>query len=595
MISKTFNSSLLYRILFVVSLAILLFISALTYKHIQNVSASSNLVVHTYKVNLKLEQLISYLKDAETGVQSYVVTHDANFLKPYSVTHEKVNDTFITLKTLTADNRQQQQNLSELFVLIKKSFEIFDANIKNFEELGRDNKKQFEQKFVIGQATMQAIRDQINKMIAMENSYLVTRNKEYAYQIYITPILTIGIIFLALLFIILSYIKINKDILTLQQSNDNLNLSKSSSDQSEILGNYSSWRWNLDDDVLYYSDNLYQLLGCEPQEFEATNFNFIQYVHPEDVKLVEDVIENIIKNENLPYSIFRIIRKDGEVRFFKSIGKMVIDSFKKRIIIGTTSDVTAERLANIAIEDQNLELIRSNNELASFNYVASHDLQEPLRKIQTFISRFSDQDKSKISENGQNYLFKIEESVNRMRTLIDDLLLFSRTNKSEKIFKPSNLNELLENALQQLSQTIYEKKAVIEKQTLPFLDVIPFQIEQLFANLISNSLKYSSPNRPSIIKITSEKIQASTNLLLKNSGFAFFYKISFSDNGLGFDAQFNEKIFVLFNRLHSKNDYPGTGIGLTICRKIAENHKGFIVADGIPNEGATFTFYIPLI
>jgi light-regulated signal transduction histidine kinase (bacteriophytochrome) len=214
--------------------------------------------------------------------------------------------------------------------------------------------------------------------------------------------------------------------------------------------------------------------------------------------------------------------------------------------------------------------------------VASHDLQEPLRKIQTFISRVSSADKEVMSESGKNYITKIESSAKRMRVLIDDLLLFSRTNTTKKEFIKMNLNELLDNAESELGEVIEEKKAVIQRiGKLPKLSVIPYQIEQLFINLIGNSLKYSQPDVDPEISISSEKVNSADYSEILEQSVKKYHKITFTDNGMGFDPQFKETIFILFQRLHSKTDYPGTGIGLAICKKIVENHKGYITADSI--------------
>ena len=216
-----------------------------------------------------------------------------------------------------------------------------------------------------------------------------------------------------------------------------------------------------------------------------------------------------------------------------------------------------------------------------------------LRKIQTFVSRISEADKAVMSESAKDYISKIEVSAKRMRVLIDDLLLFSRTNTTKKEFIKSNLNELLENAESELAEIIEEKNAVITVSKLPKLAVIPYQIEQLFINLIGNSLKYSQPDIVPEIKIESEKVNSSDYPDLLEPNIKKFYKITFTDNGMGFDPQFKETIFVLFQRLHSKTDYPGTGIGLAICKKIVENHKGHIIADSTPNKGSVFTVFLP--
>ena len=180
-----------------------------------------------------------------------------------------------------------------------------------------------------------------------------------------------------------------------------------------------------------------------------------------------------------------------------------------------------------------------------------------------------------------------------MRILIEDLLQFSRTNKTEKIFEDADLNLLLDNAKQELTQIIEEKQAIIESSELPTLKVIPFQIQQLFINLIGNSLKYSKENSTPIIKITCSKIVANDDEFLPNNNMKY-HKIIVEDNGIGFDQEYVKKIFILFSRLHNKNEYAGTGIGLAICKKIVENHHGFIFAKGVLNQGATFFIYLPI-
>jgi signal transduction histidine kinase len=180
-----------------------------------------------------------------------------------------------------------------------------------------------------------------------------------------------------------------------------------------------------------------------------------------------------------------------------------------------------------------------------------------------------------------------------MRSLIDDLLQFSRTSKTEKPFELTSLSLLLENARQELIQDIEEKKAEIQSSELPVLRVIPFQIQQLFINLIGNSLKYSKPGIAPVINIKYEEINVDEYTFLRDKIQKRYNKISVTDNGLGFEQKYAEDVFILFYRLHPKSEFTGSGIGLSICKKIVENHDGYILAESKPGIGSTFTFFLP--
>lgn len=256
--------------------------------------------------------------------------------------------------------------------------------------------------------------------------------------------------------------------------------------------------------------------------------------------------------------------------------------------------VTKEYLDKQIIEEKNITLEANNKELQAFNYAASHDLQEPLRKIETFISRLKDKDYDNLSENGKNYLERILVSAGRMRNLIDDLLQFSKSTRGDQPLEMVDFNEIMTNTLEELNEKIKQKEAQITTNTLPTMKAVPFQIQQLFINLIENSLKYSKDHISPQIKIHSEKIKAEDEPLIKRKRSKYYQKIVFKDNGIGFDEEYAGKIFILFNRLHSREEYDGTGIGLAICKKIIENHNGCICAKGKVNEGAQFTLFFPI-
>jgi signal transduction histidine kinase/CHASE3 domain sensor protein len=590
-----FRSGFLLKIIFATSLFLLIFISTISYKHTNSLTESTKLLVHSYKMQIELDQLLSYVKDAETGHGSYIISRDSIFLRSFNEARDKVSKSFIALIKLTGNKHEQQENVDSLYQLISLRFGLL---VNSLEQAGNNNLNngnlQTDRNILKGKYVMDMIRSQTERMLNQESNYLKEQQKKYELETFFTPYFTLLLLLFSLAVFSISYFKINKDFENLKDSNENLLITSASIKHAEEIGGFSSWQWNLDSNEFIYSDNQFRLLGCEPQSFEPSVEKFLEFVHPADRHILVEAGIQVRNDKNFSPTFYRIIRKDGEIRYFKSLGKLLHDVQGKKIFIGINCDITEQHISNIALEERNRDLEQSNKELASFNHIASHDLQEPLRKVQTFISRISDKDLSSISEEGREYFSRIQAAVDRMRILIEDLLLFSRANKNEKVFEKADLNEIFEAARQELSQDIEDKKARIQTAKLPVLSVIPFQIQQLFTNLISNSLKYSRDHVPPVIKITCDKIIAKDYSRIKTTDLGKkFYKFSVTDNGMGFEQQYAENIFILFHRLHHVSDFPGTGIGLSICKKIVENHGGYIEAEGHPDKGSTFTFYLP--
>jgi PAS domain S-box-containing protein len=255
-------------------------------------------------------------------------------------------------------------------------------------------------------------------------------------------------------------------------------------------------------------------------------------------------------------------------------------------------------LANIELAFQNREkekradeLMLANQELKAFNFLSSHDLQEPLRKIQMLSALVLDRET--LSRKGMDHFRRMKLAAGTMRQLIDDLITYSRMNTSEYSFIKTNLNTVIKEVLTELEDDIKEKNAIFEIAELDQVNIVPFQFRQLMLNLISNSLKFSHARRTPKITISSriEKGEALENKKLAPD--EFYCHIMVQDNGIGFESHFSERIFEVFKRLHGKEVYPGTGIGLAIVKKIVENHKGFITSSGNPNKGARFDIFFP--
>ncbi len=250
------------------------------------------------------------------------------------------------------------------------------------------------------------------------------------------------------------------------------------------------------------------------------------------------------------------------------------------------------------VQERTLELERSNRELQDFAFVASHDLQEPLRKIQAFGDRLRLKYSDQLGDQGSDYLNRMYNAAQRMSRLISDLLAFSRVATKIQPFEPLNLNETVDGVLSDLETRIQQTDGTVEVEELPVIAADPLQMRQLFQNLIGNALKFHRPDVPPIIQVKAEVVQENGEQPENEDGNSASSKeahcvITVTDNGIGFDEKYLERIFTPFQRLHNKNEYEGTGMGLAVCRKIVERHRGNITAKSTPGEGSQFIIMLP--
>lgn len=515
---------------------------------------------------------------------------------------------------------------------------------------------------------------------------------------------------------------------------EKLQKSEEMNKQAQAITHIGNWSWNIESNIVEWSDELYRIYGLEPQSEQITIEKYFSFIHPDDRKKRKNDIDESLRTLKAKDYHLKIISADKKIKILKGKGEVLLDNNKMpHSMVGTCQDITVEynlskeiqekeeylhqliknapdailvtdesgminlwnpkseklfgwkekeiigekfidkiispdnqpqkkkiekifksksKLSQNAdiltvnkkgknihasftisqfvqkgralfiifirditkekntssellaksselekliasLELKNFELITANKELESFNYIASHDLQEPLRKIQTFASRIIEDDKFVLPKNIGGYINKIVDSSLRMKTLINDILRFSQSTQQEGNFEAIDLNIVLEEVKDSLSASIERKNAKIDSAALPIVNGIHFQIHQLLLNILGNALKYSKETISPLIEISADTVKGSHIKLPMAVKEINYFKISIKDNGIGFDKEHSNKVFELFQRLHNNAYYSGTGIGLAICKKIVHKHKGFITANSSLNKGSTFQIYLP--
>ncbi|HXL55492.1 MAG TPA: PAS domain-containing protein [Chitinophagaceae bacterium] len=856
---KSYRASLT-DVFFGVLFIILIFVSSFSYIRIEKLVNATDLVNHTHIVKLKLEQTLSYLKDAETGQRGYLLTKDSSFLQPFHGAFDKAEFTAKEIDSLTQDNLSQHKNVVALNLLISDRYDLLNYIIR----LSADSTysgTSLKPYLNTAKEKMDGIRNLIASMINLEDEDLRKRTQEKDRYAFVTPfsLLTLG--FFSLGVLIVSFFRVRNDLQTQERMKAELMIQNETFKQAEESSEQGSYSWNLNTRALTYSDNLYRLLGCKPGEFPPSLEKFLEYVHPDDKNYIRKSVKETFRKKEIKISKFRIISKDGKVKYIKGSGK-IISSENEQMAVGTIQDITNDTLLtehlklreeqltqaqiigklgswehdfytntikwsdecyrlygykpgeinvdetsfgnvhpddlpvlkkaaqsarekgipidieyrrkdkngkirhiyskgeinrdkegnirglfgvhmditqlrenqfqleesekfnrtildlvpnmvyiydiekhtyvfinknvlhiigysdneiqemgtdvmntlvhpdelqkvlahhenfrydesgdvreieyrlktkknewtyqlsretvfkrskngevtqiigvavditeikkanenlktyNESLTKKNEELERMNAELGSFTYVASHDLQEPLRKIRTFTDLIFEKEVEQLSETAKNYFIRISAAATRMQNLIEALLSYSRTNTIDIIYEPTDLNILIDEVKVNLHDVIEEKNAIIESDTLPVIQIIPLQFHQLFLNIIGNAIKYSKHGIQPHIKISSRIVCGSDINVPGVNQKIKYWKISIADNGIGFEQQYANKIFELFQRLHGKTEFSGTGIGLAICKKIVQNHNGIITATGSPGVGATFNIFIPVM
>lgn len=393
-----------------------------------------------------------------------------------------------------------------------------------------------------------------------------------------------------------------KELATLNESliskNESLSISESFNRALTEISPNVVYIFDIEKNIpIFLNKTALDIIGFGWEEINKMVSPIKNIVHPDDILSVKLAMLKIKTS-----AVGEVI--EHEYRIKNSVGNWIPflvreTAFKRNSedqvyqVLGIGVDITELKKSKDILEQNNADLEKMNKELQSFAYISSHDLQEPLRKIQTFSNYIIDREKDNLSDKGKDYFGRMQASAARMRQLIDDLLAYSRASDTAIQFKKINLNKFINEVKGDFLDDVNFKGAIIEIEAPDNALVIPFQFRQLIANLISNSLKFKKVDVATHIVITSTTEKGSKLVDAKMNEQKNYCHIKFTDNGIGFDNRYSEKIFEVFQRLHGKSEYEGTGIGLAIVKKIVDNHHGIIKATSDNNEGAVFDIYLP--
>lgn len=556
-------------------------------------------------------QVLSLIKDAETGHRGYQLTFDQSYLEPYYNAQIFINGELDKLDSVAGFAPSIRGDVDKLRSLVGIQLKIIERILQatnwKLSPLEEEEVRLLE----VGKNNMAEIRKVAERINTSSRQIISAALADEGGFKDLTPVNLLVIALIAFGGVLLLF---TRAVLLLEERDKkSKNLGKALNDLQEETKKRLSTA-NLLRNVLDNSrDGIMAFESLRNDEGKIVDFKFIlaneastQMTNRSQVqligkrlleifpgnryKLLEEYIQVTESGEDLRTEIE--YDSDGGKVWFKILAVKLDDGF-----LVTFSDITKEKDTEIQLRNYTLELKRSNEDLEQFAYVASHDLQEPLRKIRSFGDRLISKYQEKLDETGQHYIERMQVASQRMQSLIEDLLAFSRITRSSELPGKVDVNQLMVEVLDDLSDQVSREQAKVEVNEIPPILGVKGQIRRLFQNLISNAIKFRKPEENPQIKVVGEKISAMelTQEYNFTPRYKFYVKITVSDNGIGFDTKYSEQIFNVFQRLHGRNEFEGTGIGLAICKKIVTHHGGIISAKSKEGLGSDFILILPAV
>lgn len=598
------------RFIFLSTLIVLVFISLMTYRNLNNYINEVKLVRHSSVVFRLVENVLSAVKDAETGHRGFQLTRDSSYLEPYHASIRQLPGMLHDLDSMVQDNFMQKRYVDTLQTLINDQYLLISRILSNAERSSLYMDRYESKLLKDGKNNMSRIRAVIGKIRAVEEELYTNRiaTEEGYRNIAPFSLLAFSIISVFGVAFLFSRVMGALD----QKRKAEIGLKENLKTLEREVAEKQFAQRTIQNILDHSLDGIMAFASVRDENGEITDFQWIlaNFISAQTLgrgkgdltgKRLLDVVPDAKKSglfaiyksvvdTSISQQFEREFDLSGEVKWFYMAAVKLDDG-----LIVTYTDVTEKTIAESRLTQYAEELKRSNQDLEQFAYVASHDLQEPLRKIRAFGDRLAARYEDKLDEVGAEYITRMQQASARMQKLIEDLLSFSRISSGHEQFTRVDLTAVVNEVVDDIEGQILREKAKVGVKPIAEINGDRGQIRRLFQNLISNAIKFHKPGALPVVEISGDVI--SSNEAEKEFGFSLtepaYVRIVVKDNGIGFDEKYSEKIFNIFQRLQGRAEYEGTGIGLAICRKIMSNHRGYIRAQSVINQGSEFILIFP--
>lgn len=632
-----------------VATTLLLAVSVFAYVNIYRMQESLKKVNQSTVIKLELQTLLSDFANTATAHRSYIYNGEADFYRQYRDGLDTIRKQLSKIKALVRHRPEQEHNMYVLEAFSERRIAYFESQVKEREEvLTEDKWRPSRQYFLL-------VKGQIDRMMAEEDRIMAERMAQLRQQETLLPLFVVLLVVGALLTLIIGIFLLTKETRRSRRLKSQLEETAEQLERShqelqigqlnrgllkEVAEKFSDYKlYNEFFQLLaqYISDVVkvdsvfigkimkdggephirtiavcvqgqkvdnftFELIGS-PSELVISKGHFIcesgcQEAFPDSLVLKMLEAESYVgvalySMDGQPVGIISAMQNEPITQADTVLSILRIAA--KRAELELLRLENEEKLSqhNASLEQTNRWLSKLNKELEAFTYISSHDLQEPLRKIQIFISRILDNEMDSLSDNARGYMIRTQEAANRLQRLVQDLLAYSRLKSGSVPTELHSLRALVESLRNELYEELSSRDAQLIVSGNDNIRVVESQFKQLLNNLVYNSLKFASPDRTPIIEIHNGLVEGKD---VPEEGIdprRKYHRISVSDNGIGFDPQYRTRIFELFQRVHEESKFKGTGIGLSIVKKIVDNHNGIVKADSTVGLGTTFTIYLP--